>query len=316
MLAMILALVAAPTGSPAEDPLDVRFEYRDVALFWEAFDQLERNAGHNPFQDTYLDRASQAVAEFTPDQRIESAQALYELVASERAYYAAIRAHTEHLDRFEAEARGGLIALKQLYPDAAFPPVHFVIGRTTSGGTASPAGLIIAAEVFSDEPLSTGYGRPSLPADLIPEIVVHEMIHFLQPESTGAHTLLEQALREGSADFIAELCAGSDGLRLNGADVYPYGDAHEVELWTEFQAVMNATDYGPWLYGPTPDGRPQNLGYWMGYQIAEALYDGAVDKRAAIAALIESSDAQAILEASGYAEMMAERTAVQGVAKP
>ena len=48
--------------------------------------------------------------------------------------------------------------------------------------------------------------------------------------------------------------------------------------------------------------RPPDLGYWMGYKIAEAYYQKAEDKTQAVADIIQMKDADAFLEASGYAK--------------
>lgn len=92
---------------------------------------------------------------------------------------------------------------------------------------------------------------------------------------TGPITLLSQSIREGAADFIAELTSGS----LPAGAYLPYGLAHEADLWAEFREVMHGDDMAGWLYGGQPEGRPADLGYFIGYRIAEA-YDCAEDKRA------------------------------------
>ena len=52
-----------------------------------------------------------------------------------------------------------------------------------------------------------------------------------------------------------------------------------------------------------PDnGWPPDMGYWMGYRIAQTFYDHAPDKRAALGELIEVTDFKTFLEKSGYLE--------------
>src|SRR5205823_13680873 len=123
-------------------------------------------------------------------------------------------------------------------------------------------------------------------------------IHTLQGRRNGPRTLLMSALDEGSADFIAELISGNH----IASPAYAYGDAHEQELWREFQLAMDSTNTGAWLFqgDQTPPGRPADLGYWMGYKIAKAYYNHAADKRAAIRDILLYTDAGAFLRASRY----------------
>ena len=56
-----------------------------------------------------------------------------------------------------------------------------------------------------------------------------------------------------------------------------------------------------WLYNGmgTPE-RPGDLGYWVGYRIAKAYYQGAEDKQAALRDIIEVRDAKALVAKSGW----------------
>ncbi len=299
VLAGSLATVAQQAEYPG-DPLAATFVYTDVRRFWAAFDQLESRApGENPFR-AYVAEGSAGLKGFVANQRIVSADALLEMVLKERAYYERVRPSTLAARRYEAQVRATYAALKYWYPPAVFPPVYYVVGRLTSGGTASDAGLIIGIETFAEDEFATSSGRPTAPLDDLPFIVAHELIHFLQPPSSESPTLLEKALREGCADFIGELIAGERVRHLNGPDLYAYGDAHEAELWLEFRARMHATDLSGWLYSAAPEGRPQNLGYWMGHRIARAYFERQPDKKEAVAGIIMMGDARIFLERSGY----------------
>lgn len=270
----------------------------DIDLFWKAFDQQWKDTTVNAF-DQYLEQGSIGLKDFIPE-RIESAEALKSLVLSEKEYYQNIRASSYKVHLFEKQIKASLYALEYLYPKAEFPPVYFLIGRTTSGGTASKNGLMIALEVYSDSSYSTNYGRPSLDIELLPNVVVHELIHFLQKDDDNDESLLKHCLREGSADFIAELASGEKVKLANGPNVYSYGNAREKALWLEFKDSMSSTDLSPWLYSTTNDGRPQNLGYWMGYQIVESYYNEAKDKRQAIDDILNITDYAGFLKKSQY----------------
>lgn len=281
------------------DPFKAEIVYSDIPLFWQAFDKLKDDESKNPFQDQYLAKGSVGLHDFVPE-RIESADELYKLVTKERSYYERVRPFTLKSGQYARQIRASYFALKYWYPKAVFPPVYFVIGRTTSAGTASKAGMIIGIEVFSETPFTTEYGRPTLKSDYIPYTVAHEIIHFLQPEPANGNTLLTECIREGSADFVAELTAGEQVKLLNGDDVYPYGDTNERALLEEFLKQKDSKELSPWLYSETKDGRPQNLGYYIGYKIVKSYFDAAKDKKKAIKEILNIKDYQKFFERSGY----------------
>ncbi len=284
----------------AEDPDDIELVTTDIDLFWKYYDQQVQDTTKNYFEH-YLEEGSIGVQGYIPE-RIESAEALKELVLSETNYYDNIRSSSYKALAFKKQIKAACYALEYWYPEATYPPVYFLIGRTTSGGTANENGLMIALEVYADSNIKTNYGRPSLDIEILPNVVVHELIHFIQEDDENDQTLLKKCIREGSADFIAELISGEKVKLANGPNVYPYGDAHEKELWLEFKDAYDATERAPWLYSTTEDKRPQNLGYWMGYKIVESYYEQADDKKEAIKEILSIKDYKAFLVKSRYAE--------------
>lgn len=88
---------------------------------------------------------------------------------------------------------------------------------------------------------------------------------------------------EGSADFIASLISKGNFNK----HIYKYGYAHEAALWKQFRGEMAGGDVSSWLYSGTPRGdRPADLGYFVGFRIAQAYYERAADKRQAIRDII------------------------------
>jgi len=76
-----------------------------------------------------------------------------------------------------------------------------------------------------------------------------------------------------------------------------------AELWAEFKTAMRGTDISRWLYnqGSATADRPGDLGYFIGYRIAEAFYARTVNKREALRAIIDVSNSDLFLSQSGYA---------------
>jgi hypothetical protein len=184
---------------------------------------------------------------------------------------------------------------RTIVPGARAPDVYVVVGNGIAGGNttrgAAPM-ILIGAELLDD-------------AQGVPGTVAHELAHTLQRYpfrgvSSGPRflqaTVLHQSLVEGTADLVAELLTGKPKRN-------EYGEAHEAELWRDFQRDMHSRDHTNWLYNgrsQKDSGRPPDLGYWMGYRIAKAYYDRSADKRAAVQELLTTHDFDALVAASGY----------------
>ena len=228
-------------------------------------------------------------------------------------FVAAIRPVTLAVDTARAVTgaiRRAYHRLADLYPSAVFPPVYFLMGQFTSGGTVSDAGQLIGMEMHARSPdtpvdeLSPWERQVVGGIDALPGIVAHELIHSQAkvarngPQRDEAQmTLLEQALDEGCAEFLGQLISDS-GIANGNA----YGVAHEAQLWREFQQEMNGTDTRNWLYqGDKSKDRPADLGYFVGSRICQSYYEHAKDKHAAVVAILRMSDPAGFVRASGYA---------------
>jgi hypothetical protein len=226
-------------------------------------------------------------------------------------FFAEIRARMLALDTstaFKAAAQSGLARAQALYPAASIKPVYIVVGQLTSGGTVGASGMLLGAEMGTkaattpiDELVGaerTMIAERTLDAWVL--LIVHEAVHTFQPRST-ASTLLHDALREGVPDFIASLAV--PGGVVEGSVYQRYGRAHEAQVWREFARGMRTKEStGNWLYSynnPRNHGAP-DLGYFVGFRIAEAYYARASDKAAAINDLIQLRSPTAILRASRY----------------
>ena len=264
-----------------ENPEEAQFISSDIPRFWEAFDKIDQ--GGNPFKE-YLNGGSPGLNDFIK-YRIESPKNLLKTAKKKREDYGAIRENSYKMDSCVATIMQYYSNLEEMYPDAVYPPTYFVIGAFNSGGTSSKNGLIIGVEMQKD-------------IAYIPNIVAHELIHYNQKYPEERTTLLEQSIHEGCADFIAELIIGSP----HEAEYIKYGRAHEEELCKEFVQIMNDNKYHGWLYGSNglKEGRPRDLGYWIGYEICKAYYSKTQDKMVALTEMLNIRDFDAFLEKSGY----------------
>lgn len=304
---IVVLWASAPAAAQKPKPADATIITQDIENFWRAFDRLAdartREDSIRAFTEEYFGPASPGLEDFI-EARIGSAEDLVGTVSAGSAYYASIRPSTLRVREFEAEIRKDLEALEAVYPDAVFPDIYFVIGRLSSAGTTAPDKILIGTEMISrppDAPLHelNDWLRTVLrPIEDAAAIVAHELIH-IQQRPTEQRTLLVAALREGIADFVAELVSGKN---IND-HLKPWAEPREAELWAEFRERMDGDDFTGWLYGGDDgEGRPADLGYWMGYRIAQSYYDRTADEGAAIRELLTFEDPHEFLRRSGYAE--------------
>lgn len=278
-----IALGQSPPQFPS-DPDQFQFITSDIDRFWAAFDQSSSQDLAKNLKEKYLTGGSHGLAFFNLT-KIQGADRLADHIRSRKLDYTLSRERTLKVKEALPRIKSAFYAMKHLYPESTFPPVYCVIGRHTSGGTASSAGLILGVEMSINEP------------DKMPYIVAHELVHFLQPKG-GGNGLLAATIREGSADWIGYLASGG----LINTEQWKYGLAHEAELWKEWKSeVAGKNRVLDWIstYGQM-EPRPGDLGYFVGARIAEAYYNKASDKRAAVKQIIECKDPAWLLKESGY----------------
>ena len=309
LLAAIVAGVSPARAQQAErslntDPNAAQIVSSDIDLFWKAYDMAKPENNLYVFRDEYIRKGSIGLRDFT-ETRIGSSCELVDVIEKHPKYYASIRQVSLRAHTFKEPVRAAFRKLKSIYPDAVFPDVYFLIGRMNSGGTYTPNALLIGVEMYGmtkdtpTEELGDWHRKVLKPIDEIPYIVAHELIHYQQKFPKGERTLLSSAIGEGSADFIAELISGS---HIN-KHLHAYGDPKEAELWQEFKRSMATNDTSLWLYnGGKIKDRPADLGYYIGYKIAEAYYKQAADKKQAVRDILEINDFTAFLKASKYEE--------------
>lgn len=307
--AVFALTVSAQTGEPLpnNDPEKVKFVTSDIDNFWHAYDLASKETDKEKriaiYQTEYLDKGTPGLKDFVR-LRINSAQALVKKIDSMPKYYASIRPSSLRVKEMESRMRKSFRNLKKIYPDAVFPDVYFTIGVANSGGTTSNAGLLIGTEMYGLTPgapreeLSDWLKSVILPIDNLPYIVAHELIHY-QQNLTPHNSLLAKSIQEGMCDFIAELIAGKHANQVQKA----YGEAHEGEIWKDFQTEMWKDDISRWMYnGVNAKDRPADMGYYVGYKIVQSYYNNTKDKKQAIKDILAIKDVTKFYEASKYAD--------------
>ena len=299
-----VSFASAPAAAQVDvtrDPARVRLEVQDIRRLAGVMRSLRSGEARDTvalLERDYFAKASPGLRAYVIGAEVTPAS-LAAAIERNPASYADLDALADSILSREPAFRAAFVTLQEIFPGAAFPPVWFVIGPMGPAGLTRQEGALIAAERFADRP-----------DDLVP-IVLHELAHFQQAMLQGVDvyqrifgaegTLLALALREGSADLIAEL---TTGRHINPA-AQRYGEHREQELWQRFRADMHRRETRDWMFvAPRDSGQPPDLGYWIGYRIARAYYERAADKRQAIVDILQLTDFPAFLAASGYGERL------------
>ena len=71
---------------------------------------------------------------------------------------------------------------------------------------------------------------------------------------------------------------------------------------------MYTDNFQDWLYGTSgKDERPNDLGYWIGYEIVKAYFDKKEDKKLAVHNILNIDDFDIFMKESGYLDPFLKR---------
>jgi len=264
----------------------------------ERFAKVFAESGGTPtaeiIEQKYLKDGTEGIEIFRRGRIKDGANMAKKIAAKPQAYQKALDVCLPGARMAEAEAGVILSNVQRMLAQAEGAATYILFGGNNSGGTASQNGLALGLEVicrFAETPTEA--------AEVIKSFVAHEIVHVYQQRvKSPGNTLLHQSLREGFADYVANEAMGS--VSASEKERHDYGVAHEAELWAEFQQEMAGKELRPWMYGAGKDGRPNDLGYWMGKRIAEAYVKNAGNKAEAMQQLLHLKDAETLLANSGY----------------
>ncbi|WP_340074821.1 DUF2268 domain-containing putative Zn-dependent protease [Leptobacterium sp. I13] len=302
---------------PESVSLEGIYVYDDIDNFLTAYHLLKPDSDTIAvLKKNYFDKATIGLTEFvqkfdlTPEKLTKSIQ-------KHPMYYQSLVNIKERLVNQEANNNAMYSKLQDLYSIDSLPKIYYMIGGIRAGGNGGDGYYtLVGAEIFAkkDNTDMSEFSKGARLFDIntIPNIVGHESIHVIQESIHGTEkyismymnpeegTILAFSIREGFADFAAHLISG----KLINQKTYAYGNAHEEELWNLYKTQMHSTDLGDWFFINPKDHPewPKDLGYWMGYKIAEAYYSNADDKKKAFASMMNETDPVKFLKDSKYEE--------------
>ena len=295
--AALLAAIPAQAHEAADAPGAgrVTIATSDVDRFYALYDDPALAAQPEEVAARYLAAPTPGLAEFMAMRRI-TPEKLAAALSKKPQVFTDARGCAANLPAVRTRLVAATDRLAQIYPAAKFPPITIAIGRATTAGTANAKGLYIGLEALCAAKFIEADDE-----DRFVHVIAHEYVHVQQPLAQvedREESVLRAALVEGAAEFIAEQMTGSVAYPL----LHQWAKGRETELETAFLAEKDAKAIGSrWLYNRQgSDGWPGDLGYWVGYRVAKAHYEGASDKAKAIREIIEMEDPAAFLAESGW----------------
>ena len=305
-LSLLLACQGAAADERAQLIRDDVVRFIDLIADGDFGDTLESR-----LEAGYFDVGTPGLQEYSRRFGL-TADTLAAAIREEPAYYQSLRDIESRIDAQSEDIHAALARMQTLYPATDLGPVYFVVGAMRAGGQNSSVGALIAIEIFAADPavadsLPAGKQRV-FPTSQLPVIIAHEMAHRQQVMAQGLEaylsiygerqSVLANAIREGTAEFMALMTAGS----TTDPSSYEFGLAHEAEIWAAFEQDKSNREYGDWFYYTPKDrtGWPADLGYFVGARIAERLYRRSDDKQAALEQILGVTDYEQLLRDSGY----------------
>ncbi len=290
-IAILIGAFACMAAASAADGPEIQTE--DVDRFYKIYDAAGGRPTAEQLQREYLDVGTDGLHTLAKLRNVTGAR-IAETLAKKPEIYANAKRCLAVLPRVRQRVEASLRELVRLYPQARTPPVTIAVGRGKPVGVGYPAtGLQIGLEALC----AVDWFNPNL-EDRFVYVIAHEYAHVQQvaaSEGEEHHTVLQRALLEGAAEFVAELTSGHTG--------YSHYDAltkgREKEIETSFVAAQNQTDLSQWFENSSME-KPGDLGYWVGYRIAKSYYQRSPDKTRALREILEASDAEAFLAKSGW----------------
>jgi len=265
----------------------------DIDNFWVAYDSIQKTNEYSGKLDLikrlYTDKATKGLKAFM-NARDYNDSVYVKVIEKYPKFWNSVRPNTLTIKTKTKELEAGVARLKQLYPELKDAEMYFTIGGLNAGGTVSGNMVLVGAELatgigstdvseFKDEWLKGMFANQSL--DNIVSLNIHEYIHTQQ---TGyQNRVLNQAIKEGSCDLIAELVMNESPKRK----YISYGMAHEAEIKARFKKEMFTGNLANWFYNGRQKGEGADLGYYVGYVISKMYYRNTKDKKQAIKDIIE-----------------------------
>ncbi|GGE54231.1 hypothetical protein EV200_102527 [Pedobacter psychrotolerans] len=248
----------------------------DIDHFWVAYDKIiatkDTVAQYAYLNNLFIQKGTPGLKAMM-QARSYTAKSYIDAISQKQAYFNSIRKNTLRVNDYATAIASKISILKQLYPALKPAEIYFTIGAFRSGGTTLGNMVLIGSEIaMDDEHL-----------DNLVFTNIHEYVHTQQKTSMGDN-LLAQCVLEGVAEFISEQAMSTHST----LPALAFGKSNPVTVKQDFATQMFNTGNGFWLYSNAENQfGVRDLGYYVGYAIAQRYHLNTIDKTKAIKEMIE-----------------------------
>jgi len=289
---------------------------QDIDNFWMAYDKITATQDSAQQMELlhqhFLDKGTPGLAAIRQARRYTPQQYLNAINRYPK-FWKSIRANTYKSKTLSKELEKGILKLKEVYPTLKPAKIYFTVGVFRTNGTTLDSAVLIGSELAMADKSTLTEEFPArtkrfldnyFSSDPISNIVflnIHEYVHTQQKTAWGSN-LLTQSLREGIAEFVAVKASGDQSY----SPAIAYGKRHNQKVRARFEREMFNQYYRYWLWSSMDNAfKQRDLGYYIGYTIAEKYYQKSNNKLQAIQELItldltNQKRMHALVEASGY----------------
>ncbi len=294
MLAVILNFFFL-TGAFAQNTQNI--VTTDIDNFWKAYDKITATKDSikqlEYINKLFVEKGTPGLRDIMKA-RHYSPQEYVDAINKYPLFWKSIRENTFKAKSFAKEIELGVSKLQKLYPELKPANVYFTIGVFRTGGTTIGNNVLIGSEIsladkntdVSELPESFNNLKTYFARNPIDEVVflnVHEFVHT-QQKTTLCDNLLGQSVMEGVAEFLAVKALETP----SNTPAITYGKNNEQRVKEVFAKEMLNPFYGFWFYSNAKNEfNTRDLGYYVGYAIAEKSYEKAEDKKLAVKEMIE-----------------------------
>jgi len=267
----------------------------DIEHFWDAYPKINNTKDtavqYQLLRTLYLNKASDGLKSLIKNKEYTE-QDFMEHFTKYPLFWQSLKVNTENLPRLYPAIYADLQKLKKAYPSFSSANLFFTIGAFRTNGTTEDRQVLIGSELsladkstqIEELPLARQtFYKTQNPLEELALLCTHEYVHTQQQPLI--ENLLSKCLYEGIAEFISCKVTG----KKSAAPAIDFGKTNEAKVVAQYvKDLFIMSNDNNWVWGQNNNHlKVRDLGYYIGYEIAERYYNASKNKTAAIKTLIE-----------------------------
>lgn len=267
----------------------------DIEHFWDAYPKINNTKDtavqYQLLRTLYLNKASDGLKSLIKNKEYTE-QDFMEHFTKYPLFWQSLKANTQNLPRLYPAIHADLQKLKKAYPSFSSANIFFTIGAFRTNGTTEDRQVLIGSELsladksthIEELPLARQtFYKTQNPLEELALLCTHEYVHTQQQPLI--ENLLSKCLYEGIAEFISCKVTG----KKSAAPAIDFGKTNEAKVVAQYvKDLFIMSNDNNWVWGQNNNHlKVRDLGYYIGYEIAERYYNASKNKTSAIKTLIE-----------------------------